>query len=117
MKRNRRNRSKKVGLPPGALVPLGEVKLEHAQLSLFCYAETSIHEQNELNLSGFDLKIPENGVLWLNIHGLHDTTLITEIGRAFNLHPLVLEDILNTDQRPKLDTYDNCLFFVTRFFH
>jgi magnesium transporter len=117
MKKNRRNRSKKVGLPPGALIPMGEVKLKQAQLSLFRYDETGIHEQNELNLSSLDLKTPENGVLWLNIHGLHDATLMTEIGRAFNLHPLALEDILNTDQRPKLDTYDNCLFFVTRFFH
>jgi magnesium transporter len=116
MKRTRRNRSKKVGLPPGALVPMGEVKLKQAQLSLFRYEETGIHEQNELTLSGFDLRAPENGVLWLNIYGLHDTALMAEIGRAFNLHPLVLEDILNTDQRPKLDSYDGYLFFVTRFF-
>jgi len=117
MKKNRRNRSKKVGMMPGALVHMGEAKLKHAQLSLFRYDEASIHEQNELDLSGFDLQAPENGVLWLNVHGLHDTVLMTEIGRAFNLHPLVLEDILNTDQRPKLDSYDGYLFFVTRFFH
>ncbi|HQR51408.1 MAG TPA: magnesium/cobalt transporter CorA [Methylophilaceae bacterium] len=117
MKKSRRNRSKKVGLPPGALVSMGEVKLKHAQLSLFRYDETDIHEQNELDLSGFDLQAPQNGTLWLNIHGLHDTALMAEIGRAFTLHPLVLEDILNTDQRPKLDSYDDYLFFVTRFFH
>jgi hypothetical protein len=76
-------------MPPGALVAMGEAKIKHAQLSLFRYDETNIHEQSELDLSGLDMKALENGVLWLNIHGLHDIALMTEIGRVFTLHPLL----------------------------
>ncbi|GAB2182557.1 magnesium/cobalt transporter CorA [Denitratisoma sp. agr-D3] len=55
-------------------------------------------------------------VLWLNVHGLHQPEVLTEIGQRFKLHPLVLEDILNTDQRPKVDDYGDYLFIVSRFF-
>jgi Mg2+ and Co2+ transporter CorA len=55
-------------------------------------------------------------VLWLNVHGLHEPEVMAEIGRRFKLHPLVLEDILNTNQRPKIDDYGDYLFMVARFF-
>jgi magnesium transporter len=116
MKKSRHPRTNKVGLPPGSLVHVGETKLDHARLMLFRYDKTQVYEKNELNLSSLDLKAPENSVLWLNVHGLHDTALMTDIGRTFNLHPLVLEDILNTNQRPKLDSFPEYLFLVTRFF-
>lgn len=54
---------------------------------------------------------------WLNVVGLHDTALITEIGEKFNLHPLLLEDVLNTHQRPKIEEYDNCLFIVVKMLY
>ncbi len=56
------------------------------------------------------------GTLWLNVHGLHQPEVIAEVGKLFNLHPLMLEDILHTNQRPKMDTYEGCLYIVTRFF-
>ena len=59
---------------------------------------------------------PTQPVLWLNVHGLHEPEVMAEIGRRFKLHPLVLEDILNTDQRPKFDDYGDYLFLVARFF-
>lgn len=55
--------------------------------------------------------------LWLNVHGVHNEELIKRIGDLFGLHPLVVEDILNTEQRPKLDEYDNYLFLETRSFY
>ena len=55
--------------------------------------------------------------LWLNIHGVHDADLIKQIGEIFKLHPLVIEDILNTEQRPKLDEYETYLFLETRNFY
>ena len=47
---------------------------------------------------------------WVNIDGLHDTELVKKVGKLFDLHPLLLEDMLNTGQRPKLEDFDNCLF-------
>ena len=60
--------------------------------------------------------IRDRGTLWLNVHGLHEPEVMAEIGRRFALHPLVLEDILNTDQRPKVDDYGDYLYIVARFF-
>ncbi len=51
---------------------------------------------------------------WINIDGLHDVENIGRIGTMFDLHPLVLEDILNTGQRPKIDDYDDYLFIVLK---
>ena len=55
--------------------------------------------------------------LWLNIHGVHDVDLIKQIGAIFKLHPLVIEDILNTEQRPKVDEFDSYIFLETRNFY
>jgi magnesium transporter len=116
MKRNHRSRTKKIGLPPGSLVHVGEVKTKHSHLALFRYNAQGLTESTATSLGSLDIKANENEVLWLNVYGLHDPELMRQIGQAFNLHPLVLEDILNTDQRPKLDSYDDYLFIVTRFF-
>jgi magnesium transporter len=60
---------------------------------------------------------PASGkIQWLNIYGLHEPALLEEIGRRFNLHPLVMEDIPNTDQRPKVEDYGNYLFIVAKVF-
>jgi magnesium transporter len=116
MRKNRTSRSKKVGLPPGTLMPMGVVKTKQATTTLISYDSEQITEKSASSLAGLELRLPQQGTLWLNIHGLHDAALMAEIGRVFSLHPLVLEDILNTDQRPKLDSYDDYLFVVTRFF-
>ena len=55
--------------------------------------------------------------LWLNIHGVHDVDLIKQIGAIFKLHPLVIEDILNTEQRPKIDEFNDYIFLETRNFY
>jgi magnesium transporter len=55
--------------------------------------------------------------LWLNVHGVHDADLIKKIGANFKLHPLVIEDILNTEQRPKIDEFDDYIFLETRNFY
>ncbi|MCX7628152.1 MAG: magnesium/cobalt transporter CorA [Methylophilaceae bacterium] len=115
MRRRHRSRSKKIGLPPGALVHIGEIKTRHSELLLFRYDAHQLTEQTASGLAGLDLRPPQDGTLWLNLYGLQDATLMEAVGQAFNLHPLTLEDILNTDQRPKLDTYDGYLFLVTRF--
>lgn len=57
---------------------------------------------------------PSRAVSWMEINGIHDVKAIEEIGRHFSIHPLVLEDILNTTQRPKFEEYDNYLFLVAR---
>jgi len=112
--------SKKIGLPPGSLVYIGNKEVTQTtkpKISKMVYTADTLEEcvLTEEELGAF--KPDPNKKLWLNIHGVHDINLIKKIGEHFNLHPLVLEDILNTEQRPKVDEFDDYLFLETRHFH
>jgi magnesium transporter len=56
-------------------------------------------------------------VSWINVNGLHDIEIIQQVGDCQGLHPLVLEDILNTDQRPKLEDYGDYLYIVLKMLY
>ncbi|NOT68147.1 MAG: magnesium/cobalt transporter CorA [Methylophilaceae bacterium] len=110
-------RSRKVGLPPGSLLPMGEVKTVRTSITLLDYDVDAISEKTLTTDEAFKLMPPAQGRRWVNVYGLHDAALMAQLGKNFGLHPLVLEDILNTDQRPKIDSFDQYLYLVTRFFH
>ena len=112
----RLSQAAKVGLAPGALIHLGERKTEQAAISLLEYGEAELTERQFSSLAESQAYRPKLPVLWLNVHGLHEPEVMAEIGHRFKLHPLVLEDILNTNQRPKVDDYGDYLFIVARFF-
>ncbi len=112
----RKRRSTKAGMPPGALVHLGERKIDHAAIGLIEYGPDRLAERQFQSIDDSRTFEPTQPVVWLNVHGLHEPEVMAEIGRRFKLHPLVLEDILNTDQRPKFDDYGDYLFLVARFF-
>jgi magnesium transporter len=116
MRKTRRPSTKKIGMPPGTLVHVGEVKTAQAEFSLMRYDSPRLSEHGAKHLAELDLQPGKTDTLWFNLYGLHEPELMAEIGRAFNLHPLVLEDILNTEQRPKLDSYDSYLYCVARLF-
>lgn len=116
MRKSHRSRTRKVGMPPGSLVHVGEIRTAHPELSLLRYDAEQLVEQNAGAMDALDLHQGESDTLWLNVYGAHDPVLMAEIGHTFSLHPLVLEDILNTEQRPKLDNYDGYLYFVAKFF-
>ena len=117
MRRLRKLRSKKAGMAPGTLMYVGEVKVDAPVVSLIEYSTDGIEERTLALDAIKDYKPPLGRKLWLNVHGLHDPQLIADIGRVFQLHALVLEDILNTDQRPKVDNYDDYLYIVARSFY
>ena len=112
--RTRTTRSKKAGLPPGSVVFVGSQKIDTPTIRVFDYtadrvAETEVKpDQNVAPYAGRDT------VSWINIVGLHDTELITRIGAAFGIHHLVLEDIVSTTQRPKVEVFDDFAYVVVR---
>jgi len=113
MKKLTKRIRKKPGLSPGTLVHTGEKKTDSIHLSVYQYNEQkvdtfTIQSTDELPQHNPDL------VTWLQVHGIHDVSLIDSIGKKYNLHPLLLEDILNTDQRPKLEDYGDYLFIVLK---
>jgi len=123
MRKHKKHHSKKIGMPPGSLIYVGQADNDVSQLakptiSLLEYDAADFVERKLSTEDLATLNIHEiaNKKFWLNIHGVHDAALIKQIGDLFNLHPLVQEDILNTQQRPKIDEYDDYLFLEARSF-
>jgi magnesium transporter len=107
---------KKIGVAPGTLVHVGEPSGEAITINLIDYDAEQLHEE----LLATDdvqrccqLKASPT-VSWINVNGIHEIGHIETLGDCFGLHPLVLEDILNTDHRPKLEDYDDYLFLVLK---
>jgi magnesium transporter len=112
-----KRRSAKTGLPPGSLIHIGERHTEKAKITVCEYDESHFQERESQSLEG--LLPPPDGaaVTWIHIDGLHEIPLLEAMGNAFGLHPLILEDILNTEQRPKNEDHDDYLYIVLRLFH
>ncbi len=111
------NRSKKIGKPPGTLIFLGDKKIERQEINLIEYNETVLNEAQDTQFDNLKNKIvleTDNLTNWINIIGLHGIENVEKVGALFDLHPLTLEDILNTDQRPKLEEYQNYIFIVVK---
>jgi magnesium transporter len=109
----RRKLTKKIGAPPGTLIYTGERK-EDFEVSVIDY---DADNYNELKVKDIEECFPFKDsptVTWINIVGLHRTDAIEKIGSHYNLHPLVLEDILNVTQRPKIDYFENYIFIVLK---
>jgi magnesium transporter len=106
--------SSKAGMPPGTLMHIGKRKIDNIRLNIINYNESGFEEKN-LNAieESFSYK-DKPSVTWINIDGLHDVEVIEKIGIEFDLHPLIMEDILHTNQRPKMDDFENYLFIVAR---
>lgn len=102
-------------MAPGALIHVGERKTDQPAISLIEYGDGELIEHRFATLADAHAYRPRLPNLWLNVHGLHEPEVMAEIGRRFHLHPLVLEDILNTNQRPKVDDYGDYLYLVARF--
>jgi magnesium transporter len=104
--------SKQAGLPPGTLIHTGERKVENVRITYIDYDEQNFDEKQVSSIEEcFSFKSTPT-VTWINIDGLHDISIIEKLGRHYELHPLVLEDILSTDQRPKLEDFDKYIFIV-----
>lgn len=105
--------SKKLHLEPGALVYTGEETSQEVKLEVIQYNEADIHEY-KLKPDALDKIKPFEGVLWLNVVGLHNAKLIEEIGERFSLHNLALEDIMNIHHRPSFDEYEDNLIISVK---
>jgi magnesium transporter len=109
--------SKKVGLPPGALVHIGEKKADKARITIIDYDEVQFQEKDvEAIEECFPLK-DKPAVAWINVDGIHQVEILEKLGDCLGLHPLVLEDILNTGQRPKVEDFGDYIYIVLKMFY
>ncbi len=118
MARLLKKRSKKAGLPPGSLIHIGEPKTEKVKITLFRFNEVHVEEKEVDSVSEcieFCKSLKDFSLItWINVDGLHDIELIHQLGDAFGVHPLIQEDILNTDQRPKLEDFGEYIYLVLK---
>lgn len=107
-------RRKKIGALPGSMIFLGEQKSEQVRIELISYDVDHISTSALPSLNDVETLLQTPSINWINVIGLHDSKVMEQAGKIFSLHPLVLEDMLNTDQRPKLEIYDDYVFIVLK---
>jgi magnesium transporter len=95
------------GIPPGSNVIL----------EMISFNEKSFSRVENIPIDDILERCDKHSINWINIDGLSDLELIKKVGKHFNLHYLLLDDITNTDHRPKLDEYDDHLFLTLKMLY
>jgi len=106
--------SEKIGLSPGSLVHVGPAHETAGHISAIDYSLDSIVEIDVQSVSDILPFREKASVTWVNVEGLSNIPFIEEVGNQFNIHPLVLEDILNTHQRPKVEEHEHYLYLALK---
>jgi magnesium transporter len=109
-----KNISRKKGLPPGTPVYIGEERTEKIKITIIDYDSDrfEVHEAEAVE-ECFPYK-EKPGITWIHVDGIHDISVVEKLGACFGLHPLIVEDIVNTGQRPKADISDDYIFIVMK---
>ena len=105
---------KKSGLAPGTLLYTNERRMEKAKITIIDYDEKDLQEKVVKSIEECLPFKTSPTVTWINIDGLHEIDMMEKIGQLFDIHPLVLEDVLNTGQRPKCEDFGNYIFVVLK---
>ena len=107
-------KSHTIGLPPGTYIHLGEKKEKELKVSVIDYDMENLNVRELVSVEeAFPFKDSPT-VSWLNLAGLHDVESLQKIGKHFGIHPLVMEDVLNTGHQPKSEIYDDHVFFIIK---
>jgi magnesium transporter len=109
--------SKKAGAAPGTLVHIGEKKTERVRIRLIDYDKKQLQEKELKTIEECFPCKDEPTISWINIDGVHDIETIEKVGGHFGIHPLVLEDIVNTGQRPKAEDFDDYVYIVLKMLY
>lgn len=111
------SRRLKAGLPPGTLIPIGEKRVAQTTLTLIEYGADRYEERVLPDAEACRALNNRSAVHWLNVEGIHDVAVIQQIGEIFGIHPLVLEDIVTTGQRPRMEDYGDYLYIVMKMLY
>jgi magnesium transporter len=110
----RKPSSKRPGLPQGTLVHVGTKYSEDVKISLIRYGQEKVEQIEVKSVKECANFLDNSSILWLNIVGIHDIQVMQQIGELFSISNLTLEDIMNTNQQPKIEEFENYLFLVMR---
>lgn len=109
-----KKRSKKVGFPPGTIVHIGNKRTEKTKITIVDYNEEQFQEKEAKSIKECFPYKDKPIVTWINIDGVHEVKIIEELGKNYNFHPLILEDIVDTDQRPKIKDFGDYIFIILK---
>lgn len=107
----------KTGQPPGALIHVGEQKVEVATISVIQYNESEVFEFAAAGIDELKAKLKPGMSSWINMDGVHDSRIINDLGTLFELENLSLEDIMNTTTRPKFEEFEKYIFVIIKDLH
>ena len=105
------------GLPPGTLVHVGEKKVEKVRITVIDYDGESFQEKV---VDGVEQCFPYKSkptTTWINVDGVHDVGIVEALGNCYGIHPIVLEDIMNTVQRPKMLDFGDYIFLSLKMLY
>jgi magnesium transporter len=110
----RTSTTKKSGQPPGTLLYTGSITEKPILISLLSYDPEYISSISSNSIEDILIKYDKDRINWINIDALYNIDIIDKIGQYFNLHSLILEDILNTEHHPKIDFEDDYIFITMK---
>ena len=105
---------RRTGQPPGTPFFIGRRIMQEVRLSYIRYNENLYEEKENTSPEECAALCKSSDVVWINVEGIHDIEIIKKIGGLFDLHPLTIEDVVNTMQRPKFEDFDSYLFIVLK---
>ncbi|HAS16703.1 MAG TPA: magnesium and cobalt transport protein CorA [Nitrospiraceae bacterium] len=109
-----KKRTQKSGLPPGTLIHIGEKRTEKVKIRIMDYSDMGLKEMEADTIETcFPFKDKPTNT-WINIEGIHDVRVLERLGESYGFHTLILEDILNTDQRPKMEDHGEYIYVVLK---
>lgn len=106
--------TKKLGLPPGTLMHVGEKWAESVRITVIDYDGDRFHEEELSKIEDCYPYKETRTTTWINISGIHDMEVIEKLGTHFGIHPLFLEDATNTGQRPMLEDAEAYIFMILK---
>lgn len=112
-----RKKKKPAGLPPGTPVYTGEYHDLKVTVNLLDFNETGFDEKTITQPEETITCTKEGSISWLDVEGLNDVPFIQKLCESVGLHPLVIEDILNVEQRAKMEEYEGYIYIVLKMFH
>ncbi len=115
-KKKARRAGSKAGLSPGAMVFIGEQKMDAARVDVIDYSESRLNELQDVSIDRCGDLAKPHGVTWINVNAVHDVGLVESLGKRLDLHPLTMEDIVNTGQRPKTEEFPGYIYVVLKMF-
>ncbi|MFW9830491.1 MAG: magnesium/cobalt transporter CorA [Candidatus Thorarchaeota archaeon] len=109
-----RRRSKAIGLPPGTPVYVGERRPQKTKISIIDYNEDGFQEKEIEDVAECSDFTDRSTVTWIKVEGFSNLDLLEQLCQQYALHPLVIEDILNTTQRPKIEDFGDYIFILLK---